>query len=183
MVYYNIKFKDGSESLMHYGVAGKSGRYKQGSQNNAGNKHRYVYINGKGYLIDDVTKQGSREVQGNARSVDKKGELKGNVFTRTYDDVVGNTKQYVINPDDQTGVIVNPKTKSFDLIDTRWDTMTKEEYKDVRKDTFSDFKKPPKGIGDLISKMQSTTIRMSRKIAAFGRDIIRNGLKDNYVVK
>lgn len=52
MAYYNIKFKDGSESLMHYGTKG-SGRYKKGSQNNAGNKHQYIYVNGKGYMIDE----------------------------------------------------------------------------------------------------------------------------------
>lgn len=171
--------------IIHYGVAGRSGRYKQGSQNNAGNKHRYVYINGKGYLIDDVEKKEKNQVQGYARSVDKKGELKGNIFTRKYDDLVGNTKQYVIQTNDQMpiGAIANPKSNSFDLMDPRYDTMTKEEYKDVRKDTFADFKKAPKGIGDFISKIQSTTIRMARKTAAFGRDVIRNMLKDNFLTK
>lgn len=39
--------------IIHYGVAGRSGRYKQGSQNNAGNKHFYKYINGIAYIVDD----------------------------------------------------------------------------------------------------------------------------------
>ena len=46
---------NGKNYIIHYGVAGRSGRYKSGSQNNAGNIHRYEYINGIPHVVNEET--------------------------------------------------------------------------------------------------------------------------------